>query len=75
MFPIRNGLKLGDVLSPLVSNFPLEYAIRKVQENQDGLKVNGKQLLLYAYDVNMMGGIIRTTEKNAETLIGASKYE
>ena len=35
MFPIRNGLKQGDAVSPLFSDFALEYAIRRVQVNQD----------------------------------------
>jgi len=38
MFPFKNGLKQGDALLPLLFNFPLEYAIRMVQVNQNVLK-------------------------------------
>ena len=67
MFPIRNGLKQGDALSPFLFNFALEYAIRRVQVNQDGLKLNcTHQLLAYADDVNILGGSVHTVKKNAE---------
>ena len=55
-------------------NFALEYAIRRVQVNQDGLKLNSThQLLVYAADVNILGGNVHTIKKNAETLVVARK--
>ena len=64
-FPIRNGLKQGDALSPMIFNFALEYAIRRVQVNRNGLKLNcTHQLLAYADDVNILGGSIHTAMKS-----------
>ena len=74
MFPIRNGLKQGDVLFPLLSSFTLKCVIRKVQVIQDDLKLNGThQLLVYADDVNILGGSVHTVKENAEALVVASK--
>jgi len=74
MFPIRNGLKQADAFLPLLFNCALEYAIRRVQVNQDGLKLNGTlQLLVYADDANILRGSVHTIKKNAEALVVASR--
>jgi hypothetical protein len=58
----------------LLFNFALEYAIKRVQVNQDGLKLNGMQkLLAYVDDVNILGGSVHTIKKNAEALVVATK--
>jgi hypothetical protein len=73
-FPIQNGLKQGDALSPLLFNFALEYAIRKVREKQVGLELTGThQLPAYADYVNLLGYNIDTIGKTTDTLINDSK--
>jgi len=64
-FPIRNGLKQGDALSPILFNFALDYAIKSVQVNQNGIKLNSThQILAYADDI--LGGSIHTLKANAK---------
>jgi hypothetical protein len=71
---LRNGLKQGDALSPLLFNFALRYAIRRVQANQKSLKLNGThQLLVYADDVNILGGSIHSIKKNADLVIASKE--
>ena len=74
MFPINNGLKQGDALLPLLFNFALEYAIRRVKVNQDGLKLNGThKLLVCADDINIWGESILTIKNNTGSIVVACK--
>jgi hypothetical protein len=47
----------------MLFNFCLEYAIRKFQESQEGLELNG------AHDVNVLTKYINTIKKNTESLL------
>ena len=59
---------------PLVLNSTVEYAIRRFQVNQDGLKLNGThQFLVYADDVNILAASKHTIKKNIDTLLVANK--
>jgi hypothetical protein len=81
MFPIKNSLKQGNVLSPLLSNFDLEYTIRRAEVNQDGLKLEGThQFPVYADAISKLGGSVHTIKINRlvaaglEINAGKTKY-
>jgi hypothetical protein len=57
----------------LLYNFALEYAIRRVHENQEGLKLNRTHQLLAYVDVNIVGLKRDTIKVNTGTLLNASK--
>jgi hypothetical protein len=62
------------VLLLFLFNFALEFAIRKVRDNQAGRKLNGThQLLVYAVDVNLLGDNVDTINKITEAIYDARK--
>jgi hypothetical protein len=72
-FPFQNGFQQGDALLPLLFIFSLEYDIKKVQEIQVGMKLNGTHQLLYADDANLLDDNIDTIKEITQTLIDSSK--
>jgi hypothetical protein len=66
MFPIKDCLKQGDALSPLLFNIAIEYTIRRVQANQEGLQLNGAHHFVVYADVNVLGESIHTVKESTE---------
>jgi hypothetical protein len=59
--------KQVQALSPLIFYFSLEYALRELQENKVGLKLNEiYQLLFYVVDVNLLGDKVNTARREKE---------
>jgi hypothetical protein len=53
--------------------FALEYANKRVQASQEGLKLNGTISLVYTNNVNKPDGSTQTVQKNTEALVVAIK--
>jgi hypothetical protein len=62
-FPIRNGLKQGDALSPLIFNFSLKYVIKELFENQFGDEIGTHQPSVCAHFANPLGVNTDTIKK------------
>ena len=59
---------------PLIFNVVLGRVTRKVQENLDGLKLNGRRKIrVCGVGINLMGGNTKTLKKYTEDLSVISK--
>jgi hypothetical protein len=73
-FPVKNGLKEGDALLPLLFMSVLEYAVIKAQAIQEGLKLNGTCQLSVCTDYdNLLGKNLFYIKKNVQGLLVGSK--
>jgi len=77
-FSIKNDLKLGDrcTFSLLLFDLVSEYAVWKVQANQEGLKLNGThQLLISVVHVNLLSENIHTVGNTEASLVASEKND
>ena len=72
-FNTHSVLKQGDALSPLLFNLVLEYVIKEMQKSNDGLQLNGTQLLTYADDIVLLGDNKETLINNTKILLDKTK--
>jgi len=73
-FPVHNGQELGNALHTVLPNFVLEYAIMKMQVNQEGMKLSDlNQILVYADNVVLFRQNMNTVQRNAEIILEGSK--
>jgi hypothetical protein len=64
----------GDVSSPLLFNFDLEYVIMNAQQNEEGRELNETyQFLAYADRDDIAGGNIKAVKKDAAALLEVSR--
>jgi hypothetical protein len=58
-------MKAGEALLPLLFNFASEYNLMKIQENHEGLELNGiYQLLFYTNDINLISERKNAVKRN-----------
>jgi histidinol phosphatase-like PHP family hydrolase len=73
-FKIRQGLKQGDGLAPLLFNLALEYAIRKLLVNVKGtLEYHTTQIVGYADNICLLSRNIKAIKETYQELNGAAK--
>jgi hypothetical protein len=68
-FQVKQGLKQGDGLAPLLFSLVLEYVIRKLHiDTRHTLEYKSVQIVCCADDINLMGRFLRSVEEIFETL-------